>query len=622
VSFIAKNTIQEVIGRLDAIALVEEYVRLEKKGARWWGRCPFHAGGQEKTASFTVDPDKKMFYCFGCGKGGDVIGFIREMDKLSYPDAIKTLARKLGIPVVYEDSGAVQEESPDDKRKDALFELYSRTSVSFHHFLIKNPEKNEAYRYVVSRGISAEMIERFNLGYAPAGRDWLYRFLSGKGYSQEFLGSSGLFSANYKEMAFFSDRLIFPIVDRQGRTLAFGGRAMPSDERRADGREPPKYLNSRDSDIFKKGQNLFGINLALEEIRRSKTVYIAEGYMDVIALHQAGIQNAVAPLGTAFTDEQAKLLRRWAERVVLVFDSDKAGQDAAYKGILICRKNGLSCFLTVPGQEPDKENVKNSENIKDPADILRNFGQEALNKSAKCFITDFDYLISRGKSLYNVLTPGGKRAALASLFPYLEALDSEIERDDCIGAAADALGADREAARADYSRRQNSGRAQREEAGGDEKPIRMSDELFLLSVVAVNPALYPELRRSLEIGEFEDRAAKELYVALEECYANDECGMDALLARIKSPSLQNFLARRGISPEFRDDEKTGRDSARLAADGIKRIRAKRLRARLAELVAELRKGERNPQAPFSQEFDDLLEEKMRIDAELREMEGR
>ena len=624
-SFIAKTCIQEVNDRLDAIALVQDYVRLEKKGGRWWGRCPFHAGGQEKTPSFTVDPDRKMYHCFGCGAGGGIIGFVMEMDKISYPEAIKFLAKKLGVALAYDDAGPAPEESPDEKLKEDLFELFRRCAGTFHYFLCGEPEKSAAYQYIVSRGIDPNTIKKFNLGFAPEDKNWLYPFLLKKGYSGDFLDNSGLFSANYRGMAFFSNRLMFPIIDRQGRTVAFGGRAMPG-AMQSDGKEPPRYLNSRDSAVFKKGATLFGINLALEEIRKSKEVYITEGYMDAIAMHQAGLANTVAPLGTAFTDEQARLLNRWAERAILVFDLDKAGQDAAYKSILTCRRNGLLCSLAEPEKKAPPISGDNPQKIKDPADILLNFGPEVLNKRMKCIINDFDYLILRGRALHNISMPQGKRAALAFLFPYLEVLDSEIERNDCIGAAADAFGADREAFQKDYNSRQKSGNKKSETTEKGETNVRMNDELFLLIVAAVNPVLYPELRRSLEIREIEDPSAKELFVALEECFINDETGMETLLGRIGSEALRTFIARHVTSPEFREDRETGRrvaaDPSRLLNDGIRRIKKKRLKSRLAEIVAELRSGERNPDYVNGETLEELIGEKMRIDAEIRKLEGR
>jgi DNA primase len=628
VSRIAQSTIQEVNERLDAIAVVENYVRLEKKGGRYWGLCPFH---HEKTPSFTVDSDRKTYYCFGCHKGGGVIGFVMEMDKITYPEAVKNLAHTMGVAIVYEDGGGGEDRDRDreaeNTRKEALFELYRRTAGTFQHFLKEKPEGRAALDYLRSRGISDAMIERFRLGYAPADRNWLYRFLQSKGYSTEFLDGCGLFSVRHPGFPLFANRLMFPIADRQGRTVAFGGRALSDAAGNNGQKPPPKYINSPEMEIYKKGQTLFAIDLALPAIRQSKTVYLAEGYMDVIALHQAGVENAVAPLGTAFTDDQAKLLRRWAEQAVLVFDSDEAGQEAAVKGIITCRKNGLSCALAVPDGAAGQQ-VSGPAEIKDPAEILQKFGQEALNNSMKCSIIDFEYLILRGRSLYDVSAPEGKNRALAFLFPYLDALDSEVERDDCIGAAADAFGVDRDAVFKDYRRRKSGEKPGREEvpnrltAGLPAMPIRMNEELFLLTVVSVNMNLYPELRSVLDMREIEDMAAKELFVALEECFMHEENGIDAFLSRISSVELRNFIVERGTSPEFRGDSK--REPRRLMEDGIKRIKRNKFRRRLSEIGAELRIRERNPDlaAAGGCTTEELIAEKMFIDAEIHKLEGR
>ena len=247
--YISESSIQEVKDRLDAIAVVSEYVKLEKRGGRWWACCPFH---QEKTGSFTVNPDIKTYHCFGCGKGGTLIGFVMEMDKLSYPEAIEHLAKKTGVELVYEnakDGSFSAAAEAKKKTKEDLFELYHRMSGTFHHILMKNHDGEVGKQYIISRGIIIEMIERFRLGYAPADRQWLHKFLSPKGYSREFLASSGLFSSRYPEVAFFAGRLMFPIADRQGRTVAFGGRFLPAPTE--DGREPPKYINSPELEIYK-----------------------------------------------------------------------------------------------------------------------------------------------------------------------------------------------------------------------------------------------------------------------------------------------------------------------------------------------------------------------------------
>ncbi|MDR1419239.1 MAG: DNA primase [Treponema sp.] len=629
-AFISKTTIQEVNDRLDALAVVGDYVRLEKRGGRYWGLCPFH---NEKTPSFTVDPDRKMYHCFGCGQGGGIITFIMEMDKLTFPEAVETLARRFGIEIVYEHGGyELPAEDGGKKRAEETAELYRRVTVSFHHMLVERPEGKRALEYVESRKISRETVDRFRLGFSPADRHWLFHFLVKKGYSEEFLAVSGLFSERYPRLGFFSGRLMFPIADRHGNTVAFGGRVVPASPGEPAvpqehdppedpaARQEPKYINSRESGWYKKRETLFAIDLALPEIRKTREVYLCEGYMDVIALHEAGICNAAAPLGTAFTDEQAKLLRRWAERLNLVFDSDEAGRTAAVKAILTARRNGLPCFVVAPENLEDPGADRPAP--KDPADILQLFGPETLQKCMKCFINDFEYLLARGGSIFDVSNPEGKARAVAFLFPYLEALDSDVSRDDCFTAAAEAFGAEKAAVQRDYERRRSDTprRGQDEtphgEGGQNEKPVVMNDELFLLAVVAFNFNWYPEFRAALSIREIEDPAAKELFVAMEECFVNEESGIDTLLARISSAVLRNFIAEKGVSGEFT------LNTERLIADGIRRVKARRLHRRLNEIVAGIRRLRHEERESPGNRLDDLLAEKIQIDNELRQLEGK
>ncbi|MDR1106043.1 MAG: DNA primase [Treponema sp.] len=633
-AFISRVTIQEVNDRLDALAVVGDYVRLEKKGGRYWGLCPFH---NEKTPSFTVDPGRKMYHCFGCGQGGGIITFIMEMDKLTFPEAVETLARRFGIEIVYEHDGyEVPAGDGGKKNAEEAAELYRRVTVSFHHMLLERPEGKRALDYVESRKISRETMDRFRLGFSPPDRYWLFQFLSKKGYSEEFLAASGLFSERYPRSSFFSGRLMFPIVDRNGNTVAFGGRVVPSppDEHSPSGeggaREEPKYINSRESPWYKKRETLFAVDLAIPEIRKTKEAYLCEGYMDVIALHEAGIRNAVAPLGTAFTDEQAKLLRRWAERLNLVFDSDDAGRAAAVKAVLTARRNGLPCFVVAPGGRDagpaapnDTAGPKDPAAPKDPADILQLFGPQTLQKSMKCFINDLEYLLARGRSIFDVSNPEGKARAVAFLFPYLEALDSDVSRDDCFTAAAEAFGAEKAAVQRDYERRRldtprrGQDASPRGEGGAQsEKPVVMNDELFLLAVVAFNFHRYPEFRAALSIKEIEDPAAKELFVAMEECFVNEESGIDTLLARISSAVLRNFIAGKGVSGEFTLNPE------RLISDGIRRVKARRLHRRLTEIVAGIRRMRHEERESPGNRLDDLLAEKMQIDNELRQLEGK
>ena len=640
--YISQSSIQELTSRLDAAAVVSDYVRLESRGGRLWACCPFH---NEKTASFTVNADMKTYYCFGCHKGGTVINFVMEMDKLTFPEAIEVLAKRFAVELVYEDSGGGNFSAEDDakkKAKEQLYELYRRIEGTFHHFFLKKRENEPEKLYIISRGISSTMIERFRLGYAPADRYWLHKFLVGKGYSAPFLASSGLFSSQYPEVSLFSGRLMFPIADRQGRTVAFGGRFLPGGggDGTSEGRAPPKYINSPELGIYRKRETLYGLDLALPEIRRTKTVYVAEGYMDVIALHQAGITNAVAPLGTAFTDEQAKLLKRWAEKLIFFFDSDAAGQEAAVKGIFSGRKNGFSCSLVAPESREGEANAPSAAypaDTKDPADILKFFGPKTLQKRAECFITDFEYLLSRARQASTKpASLEGKARAIASVFPYLELLNSEVARESCIEAAADAFGLLPSVVADDYRRYAAdlrsveagaAGKRPREEVspgtseGKTGAPIRMNDELLMLLVVAVDyvslqkEKIFPEFRKELEISDIDDPNAKELFIALEECIRYEETGLDELLGRISSGDLKRIIVEKSASGEFSSNP------GKLVADGIKRIRLKGLERRQDEIIIKLRELKNNgPEVQgleiHGQDVRELLAEKIRIDEEL------
>jgi len=593
-----------VNNRLDAVTVVGDYVRLEQKSGRWWGRCPFHGGGQEKTPSFKVDPDLKMYHCFGCSKGGSVISFVMEMDKLTYPEAIKNLAKKMGIEVIY-DNDKDNNYEQNNTLKEELYELYARTTVTFQHFLKEKPQGKEALKYIKERGFSIETIETFKLGFSPQDRDFLFNFLKQKGYSEEFLGKSGLFSSNYKNIPLFSGRLMFPITDRQGRINAFGGRALPGLQ--SDNRETPKYINSPETEIYKKGQTLFALDLAKNEMRQTKTVYLAEGYIDVMALHQAGILNSVAPLGTAFTDEQAAWLRRWVEKVILIFDNDEAGKKAAYKAIITCRKNGLICSVADPQKDPDL--TEESGIFKDPADILHKFGPDILKKKMKFIINDFEYLISQNQSGVN---------SVSFMFQYLEALDSEVERSDSISRIADIYRIERNAVQKDYLQWKSAGGSRvssdKQESQKVDLQIRRNSDLSLLTVVALNMELYSEFRSAMEIKEIEDPAAKELFIVLEECFKYDETGLDALLLRINDNALRNYISDKAVSGEFKVNVH------RFMEDGINKIRRKRLDKRLTEINALMRESERNGEDIVN--IDELLAEKKSIDSQIRKLEGR
>jgi DNA primase len=311
---IPESVIQEILDKTNYLAVFQEKVRLTKKGNKWWGLCPFHS---EKTPSFSVDTERGLFYCFGCQKGGSLIDFLMETDKLTFVEAVGELAEKAQVPIPADNFISDRAES----ERTQLYSLYDKLAKAFHWLLREHESGATALGILRNRGIPDKFIDDFRLGYSPADPSWLSRFLQSKGFSTEFLARTGLFSARNTGYPLFSDRIMFPIADQRGRVIAFGGRLI-----RGDG---PKYINSPDTPIFHKQENLFALDKALPAIKEQNSALICEGYMDALSFHAAGIANAVAPLGTAFTTKQAQLLRRRAERVSLCFDSDEAGKKAA-----------------------------------------------------------------------------------------------------------------------------------------------------------------------------------------------------------------------------------------------------------------------------------------------------
>ncbi len=557
---IAAATIDEVNQRVDIVALVGEYTRLERRGSDWWGCCPFH---NEKTPSFHVVPDRKMYHCFGCGKGGGPVNFVMELEKLSFVEAVESLARKAGVEIVYE-GGHDADSIPRDTTRDDLIDVYGRVAVSFHYLLAESDMGAPARAYLAGRKVDPAIIESFALGYAPADRRWLYSFLRKKGYSPDFLAKSGLFSKKYPEVSFFSDRLIFPIRNRKGQVVAFGGRLLSG--------EGPKYLNSGDLPQYKKGETLFAFDKALPEIRSTKTVIFCEGYMDVLAWHQAGITRAVAPLGTAFTPEQAKMVRSFADTVYLSFDSDAAGQTATYKAILLLRKMEFEVrVIEITGG-------------KDPADILQNEGPEALKKSIDYSILDFDYLVSTAARRHDVGNPEGKTRAIAFLFPYIDALSSDIQRESTVNRLSAAFGTSEKAIMADFrDRKELRGPSVRSEnqAGSVTGKLRRSAELRAVLAVAVNQSFFPTMRNSLSSDDFEDQAARDLFIVLEECYRDGAESYDALLERCGNPEIAALIAETAVSGEFSEN------AEKVVCDGIRLIRKNTLEKRRNRLVARI-----------------------------------
>lgn len=400
--YYSDDLIEDIRSKNDIVDVISSYVKLKKQGANYFGLCPFH---NEKSPSFSVTPGKQMYYCFGCGEGGNVYSFIMKYENYTFLEAVKMLADRAGITLP--EAEYSEEERRKADLKSNLLEINKRAAMYFHHQL--KSEKGEiGMRYFRGRGLTDETIVKFGLGYSNKTSDDLYRYMKSFGYSDEILKESGLFSFSEKgSFDKFWNRVMFPILDVNSRVIGFGGRVMGEGE--------PKYLNSPETRVFEKSRNLYGLNYA--RISRKSYLLICEGYMDVIALHEAGFNNAVAALGTAFTDQHAMLIKRYVKEVILTFDSDGAGRKAALRAIPILKRAGIA--MKVLDMTP----------YKDPDEFIKNLGAEEYQKRIDNAMNSFIFEIKMLKENYDLSDPHAKAEFYNKVAEKLLEFPDELERN-------------------------------------------------------------------------------------------------------------------------------------------------------------------------------------------------
>ena len=397
------DIIEEVRSKNDIVDVVSQYVKLTKKGSSYFGLCPFH---NEKTPSFSVTPGKQMYYCFGCGAGGNVFNFIMEYENYTFGEALKHLADRAGVELPkIEYSKEVRQKAQE---KAELLEI-NKQAAQYFYYQLRTDKGYRGYEYLKDRGLSDETMRKFGLGYSDKFSDGLYRFLKSKGYSDERLRESGLFNVDERHGMYdkFWNRVIFPIMDVNNRVIGFGGRVM--------GDAKPKYLNSPETKIFDKSRNLYGLNIA--RTARRNYLILCEGYMDVIAMHQAGFNNAVASLGTALTSGHASLLKRYTQEVLLLYDSDEAGIRAALRGIPILREAGVN------------SRVVSLKPYKDPDEFIKNMGPEAFEKRLDEAKDSFLFRVSVAEDEFPMDEPQGQNRFFERCAEMLLELKDELERN-------------------------------------------------------------------------------------------------------------------------------------------------------------------------------------------------
>ena len=479
----AGSTAERVKQQADIVRVAGEYVRLKKTGKDFSGLCPFH---QEKTPSFTVSPIKQIFYCFGCGKGGDIFNFVMEMERCEFPDALRLVAEKCGISIPKPKPSSPAERTQSSVRA-TLVEMHREAQTFFVKQLQGTAEGKAARAYLEDRGLDKDVIERFGIGYAPSGGDSLLRHLKGK-YAEKLLAESGLVSRGEGGRLFdrFRRRITFPIANESGKIVAFGCRALGDDQ--------PKYLNSPETPIYSKSNVLYHLDCAKEALRRSDFAVLVEGYMDAIAVARAGISNVVASCGTSLAEPQIKLLGRFTKRVIVNYDPDAAGQAATERSIAILLEQDFEVrVLALPGKaDPDK--------------FIREQGAEAYMKLLKESPPYVDYLIARARQM-DLSTAEGKLRAVNFLLPYVQKIPNRILRSEWATRIAQQLRLDEPVLRAALSKaaaeRRSEVKTRPELVGRAAKPV----ERMLIRMLAEGEGFRSELAQELHHGQ--------LYLGLE-----------------------------------------------------------------------------------------------------------
>ncbi len=521
--FYSEDLIEEVRSANDIVDVVSGYVKLTKKGSTWFGLCPFH---NEKTPSFSVSRGKQMYYCFGCGAGGNVVTFLMQYENFTFPEAMEHLAERAGISLPKQELSEAGKKAAD--RRSKLLEI-NREAAKYYFHLLYSKRGERALSYFHERGLTDDTIKRFGLGYSDVYNDDLYRYLKNKGYSDDLLRGSGLISYREQKGAFdkFWNRAMFPIMDYNSRVIAFGGRVMGDGE--------PKYLNSPETEIFDKSRNLYGLNYARSS--RRKGILLCEGYMDVIALHQAGFDNAVAALGTSFTSGHASLLKRYTDEVYLTFDSDNAGIKAALRAIPILKEAGITA------------KVINMNPYKDPDEFIKNLGADAYEERIKQAENSFLFEVRSLESDYNLDDPEEKTAFHKKIARMILRFPDELERENYITAIADKYhtGFDnlRSLVRAEGTRGGiavkkpplKSGIKQPEKKDG----IRLSQRLLLTWLVD-EPDLFPIVMKYISPDDFTDPLYQEIASEIYQQYKNGELHPVTIMNRFEEEDKQKEIA--------------------------------------------------------------------------------
>lgn len=500
------DLVEEVRIKNDIVDVISGYVKIQKKGSSYFGLCPFH---NEKSPSFSVSPSRQIYYCFGCGAGGNVFTFIMEYENYTFPEAVKFLAGKAGVNL------PEAEYSEEIRKKESIRSqllTVNKEAARYFFYQLRSERGRAGYQYLRSRELSDETIKKFGLGFANMTSNDLVRYLKGKGYEDKLLTDAGLagFDEKFGMHDKFWNRVMFPIQDINHRVIGFGGRVM--------GDAKPKYLNSPETMIFDKSRNLYGLNLA--RTSRKNNIILCEGYMDVITMHQAGFTQAVASLGTAFTEGQATLLKRYTQEVILSYDSDTAGVTAALRAINILREAGIT------------GKVLNLEPYKDPDEFIKNKGQEAFQERLDQAENTFFFELRMLQRDYDLKDPESKTRFHREIAKKLCGFSEEVERENYIQAVADkyqiGFGNLRKLVLS-YAAQTGFAKAVERPKSGIQKKVtpeenKKKSQRLLLTWLTDEPSLYQKIKKYISPEDFTEdlykKVAEKLFEGLEKGMSN------------------------------------------------------------------------------------------------------
>lgn len=561
---IKESTISRIKERLNITDVVRDYVKLKKSGRNWTGLCPFHI---EKTPSFSVNEEKNLYHCFGCHASGNMISFVMRIENVPFPESIRILAQKAGIPVEYED-GAFSEQH---KQHELITKVNERAAFIFHYYLTNRQEGEKARKYLGERKITAETMELFKLGYAPEGYGKLYQALLKENYTDKTILDAGLIIRSSNRDGYydrFRNRLMFPIINAQNSVIGFGGRIMNEVESTA------KYMNTPETEAYSKRNNLYGINITHNAIREIRQAIVVEGYFDAISLYQEGIRNVVALLGTALTSEQILLLKRYADEVVLLFDSDKAGHSATIRSISSLLGTDLKIRIV--------ELPVNT----DPDEYVFQSGKEGLLKLISRAPSFLKFIVLSAFKKFQSDSVDGKNRILNFIFPVITQVNDEILKSEVFRVLSNRLKVDESALKHQFSRFPATGRAYltRSEEKKEVPDSIAEAEKFIIISMFENPQLIPRILGMVKPGHLTSSFLRRLYQFVNR-YSREHGTVrtDDMLEEMKEEKMKNFIIKELVS------EKYSRHLMKQLNDCLFKVRINRLEKSVKLLNERIRR---------------------------------